>query len=348
MGTRGAHWGGQATLQSLEVVFNVFNPLFPILLRKGKLRQIVRKVVWGKALNEADIRYLAKIGETSRIDLLRRRLEQHRLLMVQYRLLDFGYFRGLVLYSWLIALLTAMDQEQVDAQSYLEGVKIGAPDPSFTVDIMMDYTFFPHMAVRVGSHVYSFSTKLLERYSVAEYLEKSISELVHKRIGALANSSLFHRTFLVVRLQLSPEEYTRLHHRYERDYRLSTGYKYELFARDCSSMAYDCLREETDIDVPHYLTGAPDAALSYLKARYGSRIVSIYAFSQANRDTTTQVPMEPLSAEMARLRNGMITSIEAKLHILAFPFYLYKNFVESQHGAVFQMTEVTEAAPSRD
>jgi hypothetical protein len=167
-----------------------------------------------------------------------------------------GFRRGvaktvsaIVLASTLIA---ANHTLQVTAETFrpADYVKIaGSRSAAGEVDILVDLSVLPHLAVQIDGKVYSYGQANNSTPTVGQYF------------GALKEANA-PTNVQVVRLNLSLAEKSRL----KRELELSAFKEYLNITgiNDCASMIAQALKRNTDVEIPRFISASPSQFVMYL------------------------------------------------------------------------------------
>lgn len=359
-------------LETAELLLFLINPLpFHVILNNRRWKKIRYKIYVDPdvRLSQSEMTYVAKHQLEEKVNVLRLKSRRHPWLIGKRERIIRLMAKGPGLYALALALLASKYNRKETVFQYFSRIRAESRN---SVDVVLDYTYFPHLAVRVGRSVYSFSKRSVQKYDIEAYFFRPVLHLMgvgpqasssQKRaidremdndIKALkarwaaagspgkdkavvleqqkstsavhmvsgddragtnasgeATSGWTHRTFLVIRLNLSDREVDQIKSVYED--LVDKSYFNVTFANDCSSMALDILGEVTGIPMPHWLSVVPGAVQAHLKILKMSGNKKI-------GDVVFVAPSENLNSGSFHIRNAYITTIEARLHVLLTPF----------------------------
>ncbi|MBL7664470.1 MAG: hypothetical protein JNM93_05010 [Bacteriovoracaceae bacterium] len=211
--------------------------------------------------------------------------------------------------------------------SYEEFKKIDTQD---TVQIIIDESPFPHLALKFDDVVYSYGVSEMHSHTVYEYLGvREIHDLLKKRgyIKETENKSTkvaeklaLPHSAVVIELNLTEEEKNQLHRYIE----LQRGKNYNNITgiNDCATMIAKALREHTSIQIPYFLDESPNLIGVYLTVQYklGNKGVN-KVYQLATEDAENK--------NFHTIRNTVVAMIEAKFILRNItPILGYKIWVD--------------------
>ena len=234
------------------------------------------------------------------------------------------------------------------------------------VQILIDDVPFPHLGLRIGSHVYSYGQTHMTKREMGVYFDNEkyvemLKEMYPEEFKALSSEQiefddsfdyssvqlgnaqewLFEKTGLnslpktltAININLKPEEYTRLKN-YLESHR-AHRYKNLTGINDCASMIAKALKKNTDLDFNQLIDASPGQigyALSLMKMAGDKRVGDFY-----------QVSMDSKQNDLKLLsRNTYIHMMESKLFI---HYFLFNQTIRSFMELYYKPTDFVTLDP---
>lgn len=175
-----------------------------------------------------------------------------------------------------IMFLLTLDQERESFGNMMttEEYSLLAETDKPIVHLLIETVPFPHLALRIGSRVFSYGVSDFSATSVARYFSHLPTQGTgdERKDGALQRAieaatrvfGIEDRTTRFVELNLSRQEADAL----RRDLEMQTGKTYQNYTglNDCSSMIFRALAKQTSFHVPPVVDAFPNAAGTWLFA----------------------------------------------------------------------------------
>lgn len=185
------------------------------------------------------------------------------------------------------------------------------------IDLLFETTPFPHLAVRIDNHVYSYGVQRLNIVSVDQYFEKNNPNA--KTDGSFdyiySSLSQLSRVTNFVEIELPLVEVQA----FQRKMRASQGnfYRNATWVNDCASMLNFNLEETTSFNIPSaiMIDTSPSLFYAYLALKKQSGDRRIKAFGQIHENEET------MSSFTNSFRNLWIHSMETKFWATSFTIH---------------------------